>query len=95
MKFNGMTYQIAADLVYKLVCADASGEPEPITFEYEGQVWEVYNYHDGKDGASPAVVLSRQTEDCMFYSTFYYCRAAKKIIGFKHEGFSKEDYYAT
>ena len=91
MIFDQMTYQIAADLVYKLVCADALGETEPITVEYKGQVWEVYNYHDGKDGASPAVVLSRQTEDWIFYSTFFYCRYGKKITGFKHEGFSKED----
>lgn len=92
MKVSEMTYQIAADLVYKLVCADASGDTEPITFEYEGQVWKVYNYHDGENGASPALVITREEDNWLFYSTFYYCRYAKKITGFRHEGLEREDY---
>ena len=91
MKFDQMTYQIAADLVYKLVCADGLGQTEPIEIVYKGEVWSLYNYHDGKDGASPALVISREKDGWVFYSTFFYCRYRKKITGFNHEGFSQED----
>ena len=89
--FDQMTYQIAADLVYKFVCAEGLGQTDPIVVEYEGEIWQVYNYHDGKDGSSPSVVLSKETEGWIFYSTFYYCRYAKKITGFQHEGWEQED----
>ena len=84
---QGISYDEVVHYVYELACA-AALEQNLATIEivYKGEVWQVYNYTDGRDGSSPGLVIKRESEGWEFYCTFFYCRYAKKITGFKHEG---------
>ena len=86
-----MNYAEVAHFVYELACADALEQNlKPIEIVYKGETWEIYNYKWSRDGSSPALLIRRESESWVFHSTFYYCRYAKKITGFKHEGWEKD-----
>jgi hypothetical protein len=83
---RGISYGEVIDYVYQLAYAALEQNLGTIEIIYKGEVWQAYNFLDGRDGSSPGLVIKRESEGWEFYSTFFYCRYAKKITGFKHEG---------